>query len=113
MTYDLFRRFSKSIQVLGLVLVSVFYSAQSLAFIIFGGDERQDELIIEQNSPATIEYPFTLDAYRIVLNNYEVSFSDVEIPLSLQYPLTLDITALDDLVPSNTITFEGNKTFSD
>lgn len=112
MTYDLFRRFSKSIQVLGLVLASVFYSAQSLAFIIFDGDERQPELIIEQNSPATIKYSFTLNAYRILLNNYEVSFSDVEIPISLQYPLTLDITALDGLVPSNTITFDGDKTFT-
>ena len=112
MTYDLFRRFSKSIQILGLVLVSIFYSAQSLAFIIFDGPERQGELVIEQNSPEIIRYQFTLDTIRLFLNFYEVSFSDEAIPNNLQYPLTLEITALDGLIPSNTITFDGDKTFT-
>ena len=111
MTCDTFRRFRKSIQILGLVLVSVFYSAQSLAFIIFGGDERQPELIIEQNSPATIPYLFTLTATRLGLDFYEVSFHDKDIPLSLQYPQVLEVPMLEGLVENDTITFDGDKKF--
>lgn len=108
MTHNLLRRIGKSIQVLGLVLVSVFYSAQSLAYIVFDDRSSRETLTIKKDSPPTIDYSFTLLTSRVFFNDYAVSFADNGLFIWDPVPNTLTITALDGLVNSNKIVFSDS-----
>ena len=108
MTHDSLRRIGKSIQVLGLVLVSVFYSAQSLAYIVFDDRSSRDTLTIKKDSPPVINYSFTLSTSKVFFDGYSVSFADDGLFFWDTVPNTLTISALDGLVNSNEITFSDS-----
>ena len=109
MTHHLLHKISQTIPVVGLVLASVFYSTQSVAYIDFDGSELRETLTIKNNSPETIYYSLTLSARRILGDAYALSFSDNELrPFVDPVPGTLQTTALNGLLTSNKITFDDN-----
>ena len=109
MTDDILCRIRTSLQVVGLVLVAVFYSAQGLAYIDFDGPELRETLTIKKDSPETIDYSFTLSTRGILGDAYALSFSDNELRTFVDaVPDTLPITALNGLLTSNKISFNDN-----
>ena len=109
MTHDLLHKFSQSIPVFGLVVASVFYSAQGAAYIVFDGPELRETLTIKNDSPETIYYSLTLSARRSLGDAYALSFSDNELRAFFDpVPSTLPIKALNGLVASSKVTFNDN-----
>lgn len=110
MTSILLHKISKLIQVFLLVIISIFYSFQSLAADppkIDLGVIRADDLIIDRDTPDTITFNFALD------------ISDIESPYWYPYKYWYYTAGIDiinspilkDLVPNDTVTFDGDKTF--